>query len=94
MTRRKDQAHLTERGALLDKLPHERVAAGHYEVEGYTVRHVVRRSKRRYLVKPRVGEGWRVDRWEITAPWIHGRPVRADTFTEALQWIADQPGHR
>lgn len=93
MTRRKDQAHLTTRGALLEKLPHTRIAAGHYEVEGHTIKHVVHQSGRRHLVKPRAGEGWRVDRWEITAPWIHGGPVQARTFTEALEWIYDQAGH-
>lgn len=91
MTRRKTREHRTTRGALLSALEHKRVSAGHYVVEGYTVRHMVRPSRRRHLVNPRITEGWRIDHWEITAPRLKG-PVRADTFTEALEWIGDQKG--
>jgi hypothetical protein len=88
----KTREHRTARGALLSALEHKCVSAGHYVVEGYTVRHVVRPSQRRYLVNPRITEGWRKDHWEITAPWLKGCPVHADTFTEALEWIGRQKG--
>lgn len=74
--------YLTERGSLLARLVHEKHGPGRYVVEGWDVENL-----------HHAGDGgappWFVTRSFTDGPFEFGG--RFDTFTQALQWIADHP---